>query len=198
LPVENNYFDLHTVSDVVMQVNYTAREGGQSLRAIAANIAQKYLPGNGHKLFDVKNEMADAWFSLTQPAPTGGSLPMQFGRGMFPFLPYQHQMKINCVEIFVEIDSCEGCDQIVLAMHSNNDCHDCDCDAQVILVKDAAWGGMYHGVLSTNWILSKGNRDFGKLVFPTGFEGISRVYLLSCFDVEREGCKTEASCECSC
>jgi len=142
----------------------------------------------------VKNEMADAWFSLTQPAPTGGSLPMQFGRGMFPFLPYQHQMKINCVEIFVERDNCDGCDQLVLDIHHNCEC--LDCAPQVTLVKDQAWGGMYHGILPTDWELTKANQNFGKLIFPTGFEEISRVYLLCCYEVVRKECVKETSCEC--
>ena len=36
LPPENNYFDLDTLSDVVLHLNYTAREGGEVLRDAAA------------------------------------------------------------------------------------------------------------------------------------------------------------------
>ncbi|MGZ4432764.1 MAG: Tc toxin subunit A-related protein, partial [Trebonia sp.] len=36
LPPENNYFDLDTLTDLVLHVNYTAREGGEALRDAAA------------------------------------------------------------------------------------------------------------------------------------------------------------------
>ena len=36
LPPENNYFDLDTLTDVVLHLNYTAREGGTALREAAA------------------------------------------------------------------------------------------------------------------------------------------------------------------
>ena len=45
LPPENNQFDLNTLSDVVIQLNYTAREGGEALRRAANEVAQKHLPG---------------------------------------------------------------------------------------------------------------------------------------------------------
>ena len=39
LPRENNYFDLDTVSDLILRLNYTGREGGNVLRRAANMIA---------------------------------------------------------------------------------------------------------------------------------------------------------------
>ena len=39
LPPENNYFDLDTLTDVVLHLNYTAREGGEALREAALHAA---------------------------------------------------------------------------------------------------------------------------------------------------------------
>ena len=36
LPRENNFFDIDTLSDVVMHFNYSAREGGEILREAAS------------------------------------------------------------------------------------------------------------------------------------------------------------------
>lgn len=194
LDKECNFFDLQTVSDLIMDMSYTAREGGQQLRAFATDHAKGYLPGAGHKLLDVKNEMPDAWFELTQPVPIGGSLAMKFGSGMFPYLPYKHTVKVSCLEIFVELDNCESCDQLVLDIRRNEACQ--GCDPQVTLVKDRAWGGLYHGIFKTDWALTKANKDFGQLDFPAGLQGISRVYLLCCFEVVRTECVKEVACQC--
>jgi hypothetical protein len=198
LPKANNFFDLHTVSDVIVQLSYMAREGGSRLKELAAKAAQDDLPGNGKRLFDVKNDLPEAWYALTQATPTASALPLHFSRNLFPFLPYKHQMSISCVELFVEIDDCNACDQLILDIQQNDDCRDCRCDPQVTLVKDAAWSNLYHGALSTDWALSKTNSDFGKLVFPQGIGEISRVYLLVCYDVTRQVCEKHVSCDCGC
>jgi hypothetical protein len=44
LPPQNNYFDLDRLSDLVLNLNYTAREGGELLRRAAAEAAEHRLP----------------------------------------------------------------------------------------------------------------------------------------------------------
>ncbi len=59
LPPENNYFDLDTLTDVIVHLSYTAREGGDALRRAAADAARCHLPGDGIRLLDVRNEMPE-------------------------------------------------------------------------------------------------------------------------------------------
>ncbi|MEU0988143.1 neuraminidase-like domain-containing protein [Streptomyces sp. NPDC005953] len=58
---ENNRFDLDTVSDVVLHLNYTAREGGDVLRSAAEESSRRRLPGSGVRYFDVRYDMTAAW-----------------------------------------------------------------------------------------------------------------------------------------
>jgi Tc toxin complex TcA C-terminal TcB-binding domain len=67
LPPENNYFDLDTLSDVILHLNYTSREGGDMLRAAASQSARGRLPGDGLRLFDVRHDFPDAWPALREP-----------------------------------------------------------------------------------------------------------------------------------
>ena len=60
LPQENNQFDVDTLSDVVLHLNCTAREGGEVLREVANEVAQRHLPGNDVRFFDVRHEFPDA------------------------------------------------------------------------------------------------------------------------------------------
>ena len=69
LPQENNYFDLDTLTDAVLHLNYTAREGGAALREAAARDARGRLPGDGLRLFDVRHDFPDAWPALRKPDP---------------------------------------------------------------------------------------------------------------------------------
>jgi hypothetical protein len=61
LPQENNQFPLETVSDIVLHFNYTAREGGMALRQTASGAAQRHLPGDGIRFFNVTHEFPDSW-----------------------------------------------------------------------------------------------------------------------------------------
>lgn len=50
LPQENNQFELDTLTDVVMALNYTSRDGGGRLRQAANEVAQRNLPGAGWRV----------------------------------------------------------------------------------------------------------------------------------------------------
>jgi peptidoglycan hydrolase-like protein with peptidoglycan-binding domain len=56
LPLETNRFDRNTISDVIMHLRYTAREGGDGLRAAA-------LPPqtSGARLLSLRHEFPTAW-----------------------------------------------------------------------------------------------------------------------------------------
>ena len=64
LSQENNFFDRDTLTDVVMRLNYTAREGGERLRAAANTSAQCHLPGDGWRFFELRHDFPDAWQRL--------------------------------------------------------------------------------------------------------------------------------------
>lgn len=63
LPQENNQFDVETLTDVILHLNYTAREGGDVLRQAANELAQRHLPGAGLRFFDMRHEFPDTWHS---------------------------------------------------------------------------------------------------------------------------------------
>lgn len=69
LPPENNQFDFDSLSDVVMHISFTSREGGPELRRVRRLAAQEYLPGNGLRFFDIRHEMPEAWAILRRNEP---------------------------------------------------------------------------------------------------------------------------------
>ena len=69
-------FDFSTITDVIIHLNYTAREGGDTLRAKAvaefkASINELALAENKKGLFrvyDLKREYSDKWYKFLHPA----------------------------------------------------------------------------------------------------------------------------------
>ncbi|KAF1962680.1 hypothetical protein CC80DRAFT_541833 [Byssothecium circinans] len=61
LPPENNHFDFDSLSDLVMHISYTAREGGENFARESNMLAQRFLPGDGWRLFDVRHELPEVW-----------------------------------------------------------------------------------------------------------------------------------------
>jgi hypothetical protein len=100
LPPESNQFELGTVSDVILHVKYTAREGGQALgeKALAA------LPPGGRRLFSLKHEFPSEWHRfLNSPDATSGDhiQQFQFTQDRFPFYLQKKNIKILKTHVFV-------------------------------------------------------------------------------------------------
>ena len=61
LPPENNQFDFDSLSDLIMHINFTAREGGPEFARENSVLAQRHVPGDGWRFFDMRHEIPEAW-----------------------------------------------------------------------------------------------------------------------------------------
>lgn len=103
LPLETNRFDRNTISDVIVHLRYTAREGGDALRVAA-------LPPqtSGARLLSLRNEFATAWHRfLNVAADAEQLLLLQRMDERFPFRRPGVTITINRV--------------VMLARFANND-----------------------------------------------------------------------------
>lgn len=105
MPIENNYFDFATLSDVILHVSYTSRSGGGQL-AIGANAAlQNILPSQAARLFSLKHEFGTEWYKFLNPQ--GGDdqeLVFQLRPEHYPFFirGKLSALKIKQMDLFVE------------------------------------------------------------------------------------------------
>src|SRR5690606_32430542 len=67
LPIENNHFDFSSISDVIIHMNYTARDGGGQLAQAANTELQDLIPENSAKLFSLKHEFPNEWHKFLHP-----------------------------------------------------------------------------------------------------------------------------------
>lgn len=61
IPKETNMFNFNSLSDVIIHINYTARDGGSALRQPALEAMRENLPQNAAVLLSLKHDFPAAW-----------------------------------------------------------------------------------------------------------------------------------------
>jgi hypothetical protein len=120
LPPDNNAFDFETISDVIINLKYTAREGGDAFGKTAKQAAvmpaftlhagpageQVSLPPQSNllRLFSLRHEFPTDWNRFLNPPDTAPSQSMQITLTIDRF-PYQYRgrnLQISQVELFLK------------------------------------------------------------------------------------------------
>lgn len=103
LPRATNGFDVSMVSDVIVHVRYTAREGGSALATNAKAAALHTSPDMPHRfrLVSLKTEFPDAWAQFMSPQPgEPQTLSFEIDGATLPFLFGQQVIKTKNVSLF--------------------------------------------------------------------------------------------------
>ncbi len=186
LPPENNQFDLRSLSDLVMHLSFTAREGGELLREAANEVAQRHLPGAGLRLFDVRHDFPDVWHQLRQPRYRYVLLPLSLGREDFPFVPGHRHLRVNRFELFFHVADVDRPQSEVVRFRTAPSCphgpdEECNCGGYDIeCVASAEWPGVYHGVLDVGLeqVLHEPERELGVFRFPRQRGTITSLFVV--------------------
>jgi hypothetical protein len=101
LPQQFRQFDYNTISDVVLHVRYTARDGGMSFASVVAGqlkdlMAAMLVDAQNAGLyqgFDVRREFPDEWHLLRQ----NGTVPVTIRSDQLPFFTQAHGPQIQSV-----------------------------------------------------------------------------------------------------
>jgi hypothetical protein len=191
LPQANNFFAMETLSDLMLQLNFTAREGGDILRAAAHEAAQRQLPGDGIRFLNVRNDLPDAWYGLTKPQPSSAArlLGVRLSRQMFPFIPGNAQLGIQRIALLFEAPeahpSAHHTIEFLVGQRPEHIKEEkCDCDMySVECIADAEWPGLFHGVLDVDLgVLGTKPLDLGVFRFPATVGEISNAYLFCWYE----------------
>jgi hypothetical protein len=213
LPAENNYFDMDSLTDLVLHMNYTAREGGDTLRDAARASAWKKLPGNGWILVDLPKDFPDAWelFRRTRRhRDRERSMTVEMTRRLFPFLPGNPSLIITKLALLIETEEsgARSCPEIhecpcahqdipgghvveVTVGHTDDDRDDTD-EVEIVCVSSADWPQLYHGIADvTIGPLDRRHACHSvTLTFADHLCELNRAYLLCRYEVIEECCET--------
>ena len=171
LPPRNNAFDLSSLSDFVLHLNYTAREGGPALREVADRAAWKRLPGDGVRFFDVRAEFPARWnaaFGRAEDTTCTGSkqskkkkqqqqdkrgkghrsFPLIFSRRAFPFMTGRREVTICGMHIFIDTERPDklGSEHFTASFIPQSRCKD-DVKEFEFTASCEQTPGFFHGVL---------------------------------------------------
>ena len=107
LPKDCNAFDFDTISDVILKLNYTAREGGNLLKE-KAKAAMNQVIADANKaplarLFSVKHEFPTPWHQFLHSAGATASLTVTIDLERFPFQFRGKTIEIKKVELFLPL-----------------------------------------------------------------------------------------------
>lgn len=195
MPIEDNAFDFRSISDLILEVNYTAKEGGALLAEAARAAHASYLPGNGHQLLCLKDDRPDDWYEYQQNEQQRFALHLD--RKTFPYIIGSHKLFVDRIELFIETVSCPPCDgfEVYFQEPLDSGCIDCD-DTLIQCVKLPEMGDLFYGVLNHHFDIMDERTLAGHFQFPIDQE-IKRVYLLlgygkenaTCAEAENRGCK---------
>jgi hypothetical protein len=189
LPPENNPFDINAINDVVLHLNYTAREGGEVLRRVANEAAQRHLPGDGVRFFDVEHDMPDAWRRFQSQFTNGDSareLDLRLSRNMFAFTHGQRELRIDQLELFFESPGAEpGAHQVVEFLVDLEGRDECE-RKRVMCVASTEWPDLYHGVIEVPLepLSSSRASNLGTFRFPAEVCEVLRAFVFCDYQVE--------------
>ena len=108
LPKETNSFDFNTLQDVIFELKYTSRSGGDILRNAAQRQVEQLLGGvdgtTQLRMVRARQEFPDAWAAFASPTDqnsTVQSLSMDLDIDRFPFLYKGRAIDLLSVDIFL-------------------------------------------------------------------------------------------------
>jgi Tc toxin complex TcA C-terminal TcB-binding domain len=111
LPSEVKQFDFDTITDVVVHVRYTAREGGELLKAAAVQNLQTQIKKaqtiGSVCLFSIRHEFPSAWAKFQSVTIGGSTLTAELSLTLVPELyPFWAQKPgVKALELFAESSS---------------------------------------------------------------------------------------------
>jgi hypothetical protein len=201
MPHENNYFDMESLSDVVLNLNYTAREGGEALRRAARDACACDLPGAGWALFDLRHDFADAWelFHREGEERRERRLDLHFSRHLFPFVPGDRELFVETIAVLFDRpdfcgcecpQECPCCSDPAWTHHELVLRHG-DWERRFDCVASDDWPRLYHGVvprLCIGPIVGRRERERVSVGFPHAAWPIESVYLLVRYSLQDKCC----------
>jgi hypothetical protein len=116
LPAEFRQFDYDTIADVILQLRYTAREGGQAMRTAAVDALRDQvtsLLGAAHdggdpalaQVFSARHEFPDAWRAFVGGSGADAVLTLPVGPDRFPFLFAGRILTVTGTKVVVTVHS---------------------------------------------------------------------------------------------
>jgi len=119
-------FDYQSITDVIIHLRYTAREGGSKfkkdaedyLKSYFSGIVEKIPPGGLFKVFDLRHEFPDNWYRFMND---GGVFKANIKKEYFPYFAYTNKstLSIKTSTLFVVLKDNIDLDKVIVKIKIN-------------------------------------------------------------------------------
>jgi hypothetical protein len=105
-----NDFDLSTLADAILELRYTARDGGDALRNACKSEVVLHRPSEGIgplvRMFSVRTELSDAWHAFLYPPTSrqGQQLVLNLSAERFPYRARRGSLELTDLRIALLLD----------------------------------------------------------------------------------------------
>jgi hypothetical protein len=172
MPQSTNRFDFNSISDVILHVRYTARDGGDTLKKAAMDAVVSAQPQDGFRLFSLRHEFPNEWRRFLFPPETqsGQSITLNLTPERFPMQQPGWKIQIAALDLYLsEIDNKAYQSGSPLAITVT--ASDASSVTATLKSADKDTGGMPHGPVSYDgdekdpgaWTLGVSEADAAKL-----------------------------------
>lgn len=119
---ELRQFDYATISDVILQLNYTSREGGGPFKEEAVRHIKDFIMNSSGltdqplmHMFSMKHEFSTEWHKFRHPVSASMENVLSFTLGMarFPFLAQSRKVVVMKIDVFTKCAREERCHLIL-------------------------------------------------------------------------------------
>lgn len=110
LPAAFRQFDYNMISDVILHVRYTARQGGAQLREGAVARIQELIEAANTsglvQLFSLKHDFPTEWHQFMYPATaaTSQELTLKLDKRLFPFMLKDRRLDVQGITVALILD----------------------------------------------------------------------------------------------
>lgn len=152
---ELRQFDYSTISDVVLHINYTARESGGLFKEEAVDYIKSFIENAADlsdqpliRMFSMKHEFPTEWHKFLHPSAEGGEQLLEFiiGKARFPFFAQDRDITVMKLEVFAKCT--QGGDYHAVITNIDNGGNPVT-SSQISMPEDGTYGGLKHASLNT-------------------------------------------------
>lgn len=152
---ELRQFDYDTISDVILHLNYTARENGGLFKEKATTYIKDFIMNTAERLdqplmqmFRLKHEFPTEWYKFLHPATAGGEQILNFtlGQNRFPFFAQDRQIVVMKVDLFAK---CTGNTSYHSRLTYVNHDEETVTSTQITMPQSTSYGGINKTTLDT-------------------------------------------------
>ena len=153
---ELRQFDYETIADLILHVNYTARESGGLFYEAAVEYTKNFLLNSAElsdqplmRMFSMKHEFSTEWHKFLYPATEGGEQLLTFtiGRERLPFLVRDREITVMKIDVFAR---CTNAGDYHLILLYTDEEEETVTSSQMVMPPDSTYGELNRIPINVN------------------------------------------------